>query len=157
MGLPLGNWCCSCTQHSTCLMLGPSSQACDCQNARRKCTDCVCWLHIKNSGAFLPRKTGEGLYGHSHVAVPAQTTPPANPLHHRAPLAAHGTGGGRRGEGEDYFTEEDIKEGGGENRGGDTDGTLGDGNGTSSASSTGDDKSLMEGTDGTLGEAEDSG
>ena len=83
--------CCNCTRNSICSMLGPSNRACNFQNARRQCTDCVCWRQGKNHGAFLPRTQGEGLLGHFHAV---ENIPHPNASHHREPFLAHGTEGG---------------------------------------------------------------
>ena len=87
--------CCNCTRHSTCLILGPSDRGCDCKNAWRQCTDCVCWCQFKNRSAFLLRTPRDGRIGHLSVA---EHVPPVNSSHVRALLPAHGTkvGGGRR-------------------------------------------------------------
>ena len=83
----------------------------------------------------------------------AEDAPPVNPLHRLAPLAARGKGGGVRG---DYSTkEEEIS--GEDGGGGDMDWNLGDDSGASGASTTGDNKSLMEDLDRTLGAVDDSG
>ena len=67
--------CCSCTRHSTCSTTGPSTRACECRNAGRKCTRCDCWGRCKNQGRFMPSSTTtRGLLGH----LPRSMDPPAN-------------------------------------------------------------------------------
>ena len=85
-------------------------------------------------------------------------TPPVNPLHHLAPLAAYGAEGARveRGDGgrEEYTKkeEEGRREVG---RGDNIDWTSGNSSNGRSTSSTRDYESSIEGTDRTLGAAED--
>ena len=88
----------------------------------------------------------------------AGQTPPVNPLHHLAPLAAYGAEGARveRGDGgrEEYTKkeEEGRREVG---RGDNIDWTSGNSSNGRSTSSTRDYESSIEGTDRTLGAAED--
>ena len=83
---------CSCTRNSTCLMLGPSFQACEFRNARRQCMYYVCWRQCKNCGAFLTWTPGGGLYRHFRTA---ENTPRSKLLCIGVTRASGRTGGGR--------------------------------------------------------------
>ena len=68
-----------------------ADQFCYCRNARFQFTDCMFWLQCNNCGTFLTRMPREGLISHFRAV---EHIPPANPLHLRPPLTAHGTKGG---------------------------------------------------------------
>ena len=86
----LVEWCCSCTQNSTCSTTVLSTRSCECRNAGWQCTGCYFWGKCKNKGRLMPSPTTmRGLLGiFPRGADPRATNPRTTTLPVQSPTSS---------------------------------------------------------------------